>query len=98
MTINDHQKENFTPHDWRQSYSERPYYHDIQKEIPDVDYDRDFGPAYDLGRNARIESNSNTSFDDSESDLKQKWEEFKVDSRLKWEQAKHAVKDAWDKL
>ena len=27
-----------------------------------------------------------------------KWEELKAESRLKWEQAKHAIKDAWDKM
>jgi len=98
MTINDHQNENPIKRDWQKEYSNRPYYQDIHREIPDVDYDRDFRSAYELGLNARNERGDNARFEDSESDLKVKWEELKAESRLKWEQAKHAVKDAWDKI
>ncbi|CAG0922709.1 unnamed protein product, partial [Notodromas monacha] len=49
MTINDHQDENPIKHDWRTDYSNRPYYGDIQRELPDVDYDRDLRSAYELG-------------------------------------------------
>ena len=94
MTINDHQDENPIKHDWRTDYSNRPYYGDIQRELPDVDYDRDLRSAYELGQHARNERGTDARFEDSESDLKVKWEELKAESRLKWEQAKHAIKDA----
>ena len=98
MTINDHQDENPIKHDWRTDYSNRPYYGDIQRELPDVDYDRDLRSAYELSQHARNERGTDARFEDSESDLKVKWEELKAESRLKWEQAKHAIKDAWDKM
>lgn len=98
MTINDHQNEHPIKHDWRTDYANRPYYGDIQRDIPDVDYDRDLSSAYELGRQARTERGENARFEDSESDLKVKWEELKAESRLKWEQAKHAIKDAWDRM
>jgi len=92
------QNEKPTPHDWRQDYSNRPYYSDIQRELPDVDYDRDLRSAYDLGQHARHDYGDHAKFEDSESDLKVKWEELKSESRLKWEHAKHAIKDAWEKM
>ena len=98
MTLNDRQNNNPTPHDWRTDFNNRPYYGEIQRELPDVDYDRDLRAAYELGQHARSEYDDNARFEDSESDLKVKWEELKAESRLKWEQAKHAIKDAWDRM
>lgn len=66
--------------------------------IPDVDYDRDLRSAYELGQQARNERGENAQFEESENDLKVKWQELRAESRLKWEQAKHAIKDAWDKI
>lgn len=83
---------------WRQNYVDRPYYSDFQKEIPDLDYDRDLSSAYALGSRARAESGQDARFEDQETGLRSKWEEFKAESRLKWEHAKHAVKDAWDRM
>lgn len=83
---------------WRDSYTDRPYYNEFQKEIPDLDYDRDLSSAYSLGTRARAESGDRARFEEHETGLRAKWEEFKAESRLKWEQAKHAVKDAWDRM
>lgn len=83
---------------WRDSHTQRPYYNDLKRDIPDIDYDRDLSSAYEFGRNSRAEHGDDARFEDSEDDLKSKWDQFKVDSRLKWEHAKHAVKDAWDKI
>ncbi len=98
MVLNDDQNRNSVKHDWRTDYNNRPYYGDIQKDLPDVDYDRDLRSAYELGQNSRSKYGRDAKFEDSESDLKVKWEELKAESRLKWEHAKHAVKDAWDKM
>lgn len=83
---------------WRENHSIRPYYADFKKDIPDLDYDKDLSSAYQFGRNARSEYQAGSNFEDNESDLEQKWNNFKAESRLKWEQAKLAVKDAWDRM
>ena len=89
---------NYSDSRWRESYLTRPYYQESQLPTPDLDYDRDFSAAYELGHRARSESKEGTQFEDMESSLKQKWEELKAESRLKWEHAKQAIKDAWDDM
>ena len=94
MTFNEH----LIKHDWQKEYVNRPYYQEIQRQIPDVEYDRDFRSAYELGQHLHNERGGTTSFEESEKDLKVKWESLKAESWLKWEHAKHAVKDAWDEM
>jgi len=90
---------NVNPNDrWRESYVTRPYYQEAQLDTPDLDYDRDFSKAYELGSRARSENDRSTSFKDVEDSLESSWNEIKAESRLKWEQAKQAVKDAWDAI
>ena len=87
---------NVNPNDrWRESYVTRPYYQEAQLDTPDLDYDRDFSKAYELGSRARSENDRSTSFKDVEESLESSWSEIKAESRLKWEQAKQAIKDAW---
>ncbi|RLZ10896.1 hypothetical protein EAH57_00510 [Acinetobacter sp. 2JN-4] len=83
---------------WRNSYVTRPYYQEAQLDTPDLDYDRDFSKAYELGSRARSEYDRDTQFEDVEGSLEKSWEELKAESRLKWEHAKQAIKDAWDKI
>lgn len=89
---------NYSDSRWRESYLTRPYYQEAQLTTPDLDYDRDFSTAYELGHWARSESKEGTQFEDVEGGLEQKWEELKAESRLKWEHAKQAIKDAWDDI
>lgn len=90
---------NINPNDhWRESYLTRPYYQEAQLDTPDLDYDRDFSKAYEIGSRARSEYSRDTEFKDVEGNLEESWEELKAESRLKWEQAKQAIKDAWDRL
>ena len=89
---------NYSDSRWRESYLTRPYYQEAQLTTPDLDYDRDFSTAYELGHRARSESKEGTQFEDMESSLQKKWEELKAESRLKWEHAKQAIKDAWDDI
>ncbi|QXB47029.1 surface antigen protein 1 [Acinetobacter seifertii] len=89
---------NYSDSRWRESYLTRPYYQEAQLTTPDLDYDRDFSAAYELGHRARSESKEGTQFEDMEGSLQQKWEELKAESRLKWEHAKQAIKDAWDDI
>ncbi|WP_425917338.1 hypothetical protein [Acinetobacter sp. TSRC1-2] len=79
---------------WRESYTNRLYYNDSHRDIPDINYDRDLSSAYEFGRNSRSEYGENARFEDSESDLQKKWDSFKAKSYLKWNQAKYAVEDA----
>ena len=89
---------NYSDSRWRESYLTRPYYQEAQLTTPDLDYDRDFSAAYELGHRARSEYKEGTQFEDMEGSLQQKWEELKAESRLKWEHAKQAIKDAWDDI
>ena len=90
---------NVNPNDrWRESYVTRPYYQEAQLDTPDLDYDRDFSKAYELGSRARSENDRSTSFKDVGESLESSWNEIKAESRLKWEQAKQAIKDAWDAI
>lgn len=82
---------------WKENYNKTPYYKDALTHYPDLDYDRDYSGAYNLGYSSRRE-NEGRNFDEMEGSLKQKWEDTKHESRLKWEQAKHAIKDAWDRM
>ena len=98
-TNNQTSRVNIDPNDhWRSSYVTRPYYQEASLDTPDLDYDRDFSKAYELGSRARAEHDRNTQFEHVEGNLKQSWEELKAESRLKWEQAKQAIKDAWDRI
>ncbi|RSN77048.1 hypothetical protein [Acinetobacter haemolyticus] len=83
---------------WRESYLTRPYYQEAQLNTPDLDYDRDFSKAYELGSKARSEYDRETRFEEVEGSLEQSWEELKAESRLKWEHAKQAIRDAWDRM
>ncbi|MBK0062543.1 MULTISPECIES: hypothetical protein [unclassified Acinetobacter] len=83
---------------WRENYQTRPYFQEAQLETEDLEYDRDFSKAYELGSRARSAYNRDTRFEEVEGNLKESWEELKAESRLKWEHAKQAMKDAWDKI
>jgi hypothetical protein len=75
---------------WRDNYTTRPY---INRSYT---YD-DYSPAYRYGWETRPRYTGRR-FDEVETDLSRNWETTKGKSRLKWEEAKHAVRDAWDRL
>ena len=75
---------------WRQNYSGRPYVQGSRS------YD-DYGPAYKYG----VDSYSRykgRKFDEVESDLSRDWANARGKSSLEWQNAKHATRDAWDRL
>ena len=75
---------------WRQNYSSRPYVQGSRS------YD-DYGPAYQYG----VDSYSRyqgRKFDDVEGDLSRDWAKARGRSSLEWQNAKHATRDAWDRL
>lgn len=83
---------------WRNSYTTTPYYSSNSTLYSDLDYDRDYAPAYRLGYENRSQYQNANRFEDAESDLGRKWEQVKGESRLKWEQAKDATRDAWNRV
>jgi hypothetical protein len=74
---------------WRDNYASRPY-------VNGGTYD-DYGPAYQYGVNARTQY-PDRSFDDVETDLGRDWSNSRGKSSLEWEHAKHASRDAWQRV
>jgi hypothetical protein len=75
---------------WRENYSSRPY---VTKGAT---YD-EYGPAYRYGVDAygRYEGRS---FEQAEPELMRDWDRARGTSKLTWENAKHAARDAWQRL
>ena len=74
---------------WRDNYKDRPY-------VAGGSYD-DFGPAYAHGVNS-YSKYPNRSFDDVESQLGSDWSNTRGSSTLGWDRAKHASRDAWQRV
>lgn len=75
---------------WRDNFGARPY----------VDGNRnfdDYGPAYGYGVNA-YGKYPGQSFDAVESDLSRDWTGARGTSNLNWAAAKHASRDAWNRV
>jgi hypothetical protein len=75
---------------WRANYANRPYV------TSGSTYD-DYGPAYRHGVDA-YSRYKGRSFDEVEPDLSRDWSTTKGQSKLEWEHAKHATRDAWQRL
>lgn len=80
---------------WREQHRERPYFHETRNTYADLDYDRDYRSAYQVGYGSRSQYDPNVEFEHVEPELRSKWENTKDQSRLSWEEAKYAAKDAW---
>jgi len=74
---------------WRDNYSKRPY-------ASGSDYE-EYGPAYGYGVDAYTRYPGRT-FDEVESELGRDWTSKRARSRLEWDSAKHAARDAWQRL
>lgn len=75
---------------WRQNYSTRPY-------VTEGTSFTEYKPAYRYGAEAH-RRHAGKSFDEAESDLANDWDKFKGTSSLTWENARHAARDAWQKV
>lgn len=75
---------------WRANYRQRPY---VDKG---GDYEV-YRPAYEYGWQARRQ-HADRQFDDVEPELKAKWMKTSSKSQLEWDKAKHAARDAWDRV
>ena len=75
---------------WRENFTSRPYVNQGSS------YD-DYGPAYGYGVEA-YSKYPGRSFDDVEPDLSKNWGRTRGDSDLSWDGAKHATRDAWNRV
>ena len=75
---------------WSENHGARPY-HDKS-----LDYDH-YRPAYRYGWEARS-LYSDKSWDEIESELESGWGERRGTSKLDWKAARHASRDAWDRV
>lgn len=75
---------------WRENFSARDYVE------PGSSFD-DYEPAYGLGVSARSRYPGQR-FDDVESQMAGDWDASRGTSRLSWERARHAARDAWNRL
>ena len=57
----------------------------------------DYGPAYRYGVDS-YSSNPGRKFDDLDDDLGRDWDSRRGSSTLDWGRAKHATRDAWQRL
>lgn len=57
----------------------------------------DYGPAYDFGVDARGQY-PGREFDDVEPEMSRDWAASRGASSLSWERAKHAARDAWNRI
>lgn len=75
---------------WSQNFSGRSY-------VEHGSSFDDYGPAYDYGVNMRGKY-SGRDFDDVESHLSSDWSDNRGASSLSWERARHAARDAWNRI
>jgi hypothetical protein len=74
---------------WRDNYASRPY-------ASALGYDQ-YRPAYGYGVDA-FTRYPGRSFDEVEPELARDWNSRRGNSSLEWERAKHATRDAWQRL
>ncbi|GAA0755962.1 hypothetical protein LRH25_19415 [Ideonella azotifigens] len=76
---------------WRENYRDRPY---VDSALA---YD-EYAPAYSLGHQYYSQY-PDASFDDIEPQLGRDWDErYRGNSSLSWDKAKHATRDAWERV
>ena len=75
---------------WRDNYSSRPYVDST------ATYD-DYGPAYAYGVNS-YSTYAGRDWDDVEPELSGRWNSMRGQSSLEWDRAKHATRDAWNRV
>lgn len=75
---------------WRGSYATRPYYDSS------TDY-HEYAPAYRYGWESR-NRHAGKKWNEVETDLARDWETSKAHSKLSWDHAKHASRDAWERV
>jgi hypothetical protein len=75
---------------WRENYSSRPY-------VTATHSFDDYRPAYGMAAN-KYSDFGDRPFQDVEQQFSREWPASRGASKLEWEDAKHATRDAWDRL
>lgn len=75
---------------WRDNYGQRPYVEHGST------YD-DYGPAYGFGVDA-FNRYPGRPFDEVEPEMSHRWSAERGASSLPWDRARHAVRDAWNRV
>lgn len=75
---------------WRENYSTRPYVEET------VEYSV-YQPAYRTGYEGKM-NYPGKSYDEVEHDLRKSYEKNPASSKLPWEKARHATRDAWERI
>lgn len=75
---------------WRDNWGDRPY-------IEGGSTYNDYGPAYAFGVDA-YSRNPGRTFDELEPDMSRQWAADGGESTLRWDSARHAVRDAWNRV
>lgn len=76
---------------WRDEFPRRPY------AVSSSHGWDDFGPAYRLGYE-RYPGYHGRRFDEVEPEFARHWEESRGESRLDWDEARHATRDAYERV
>lgn len=74
---------------WRDNHSTRPYSNGTNFD--------EYRPAYGYGVDAHTRF-PNRTFDDLEPELRRDWSNKRGSSKLDWDSAKHATRDAWQRV
>jgi hypothetical protein len=85
--VDPHQEDEY----WRQNWQDRSY---IEGGYT---YEDDYGPAYRYGVDAYTRYPERR-YDELETDLSAGWKDARGSSRLEWDRARHATRDAWQRL
>jgi len=75
---------------WRDNFNSRPYASEGST------YD-EYAPAYRYGWESRSRY-AGRSFDEAEPDLARDWSSEKSRAHMTWDRAKHATRDAWERI
>jgi hypothetical protein len=76
---------------WRDNYASRPY-------VPAGAKYEDYEPAYHYGAQSYLRPEGPREWDEAEPGLGAGWPAARGHSGLVWEDARHAVRDAWDRV
>ena len=75
---------------WREHHATRPY------ATKDDDYSQ-YGPAYQYGYESHSQ-HAGKPWTEVESHMQQGWNKVRGESKLEWEKAKHATREAYDRV
>lgn len=76
---------------WRENHDRQGF------ADPEMDFERDYMPAYRMGYEG-ISRHRSTTWDEAEPKMESEWKQKRGESRLDWENAKHATRAGWHRV